>query len=152
MSDTASCFHCFEDTGKAGRGEDSFYDEQGHGPYCDDCRDLWIGFSQEVRKATNDCWRMLEGRTGLRKPDVGGPKIDMASLVQRAIDAATEELRAENAKLLAAGNAIIDVADECSEYCECEGGGMDDRYDVLNNRIIAWYVLTDKKQIAVPHE
>ena len=99
MSDIESCFNCYEDTGKAGKGENSFYDEQGHGPYCDVCRDLWLGFSKEVRTATNDCWRILEGRAGLKKPDVGSPKIDMANLVQQVLDAATEGLRAENARL-----------------------------------------------------
>lgn len=31
------CFHCDEQTGKAGRDEDSLYTPDGYGPYCEDC-------------------------------------------------------------------------------------------------------------------
>lgn len=32
-----TCFICGEKTGRAGRYDDSIYDEQGRGPYCESC-------------------------------------------------------------------------------------------------------------------
>lgn len=37
------CFICEAETGRAGRGEDSIYDEADEGPYCTDCRDGHAG-------------------------------------------------------------------------------------------------------------
>jgi hypothetical protein len=31
------CFKCGEPTGRAGKGDDSLYDEDGNGPYCSEC-------------------------------------------------------------------------------------------------------------------
>lgn len=31
------CIICDEPTGKAGPGDGSLYDDDGHGPFCDDC-------------------------------------------------------------------------------------------------------------------
>lgn len=31
------CCICDEPTGRAGKGEDSIYDEQGRGPFCEKC-------------------------------------------------------------------------------------------------------------------
>lgn len=33
------CFICEAETGRAGRGEDSIYDDADNGPYCEGCRD-----------------------------------------------------------------------------------------------------------------
>lgn len=33
------CWICDEPTGRAGRGEDSIYDADDNGPYCEDCRE-----------------------------------------------------------------------------------------------------------------
>ena len=35
------CCMCDEPTGKAGRGEDSLYTEDGRGPYCPGCWDVY---------------------------------------------------------------------------------------------------------------
>jgi len=47
------CFKCGEPTGRAGAGEDSLYDEQGQGPYCESCCDA---------KAENDVEQAREYR------------------------------------------------------------------------------------------
>lgn len=31
------CFLCGEETGRAGRGEDSMFDDEDNGPYCETC-------------------------------------------------------------------------------------------------------------------
>jgi hypothetical protein len=33
------CFLCDQPTGRAGIGEDSLYDDFGHGPFCESCWD-----------------------------------------------------------------------------------------------------------------
>jgi len=41
------CFKCGSPTGRAGRGEDSIYDDgDGSGPYCEDC---WRDRIEEAR-------------------------------------------------------------------------------------------------------
>ncbi len=37
------CVLCDEPTGNAGKGEDSFYLDNGDGPYCEDCFDILTG-------------------------------------------------------------------------------------------------------------
>jgi len=37
MLEIERCFLCDEPTGKAGRLDDSLYDEDGYGPYCEEC-------------------------------------------------------------------------------------------------------------------
>lgn len=34
------CFLCDQETGRAGRGEDSMFDDNDDGPYCEECREL----------------------------------------------------------------------------------------------------------------
>jgi len=33
------CYLCEQETGRAGRGEDSIYDRDDEGPYCEECRE-----------------------------------------------------------------------------------------------------------------
>lgn len=38
-NDLEYCFSCGEPTGRAGEAEDSLYNDQGEGPYCEGCWD-----------------------------------------------------------------------------------------------------------------
>lgn len=38
------CWSCDDPTGRAGRADDSLYDEDGGGPYCEDC---WAEYERE---------------------------------------------------------------------------------------------------------
>jgi hypothetical protein len=46
MSNYELCFICDERTGRAGRHEDSLYDADGNGPYCDSCWDALTDFQK----------------------------------------------------------------------------------------------------------
>ena len=46
------CCMCEEETGKAGKGDDSLYLDDGDGPFCDTCYTLLIG-----------CWVSLGGQS-----------------------------------------------------------------------------------------
>lgn len=42
------CSACGDPTGKAGKGDDSHYDSEGHGPFCDDCWEKHLEKQQET--------------------------------------------------------------------------------------------------------
>lgn len=55
MRDAEKCFVCDDETGRAGKGEDSLYDENDLGPYCPRCWGHVPGkvedLQEELRKA-----------------------------------------------------------------------------------------------------
>lgn len=44
------CFLCESLTGRTGRADDSIYDDDGNGPYCEDCHKLHPGKFMEDRE------------------------------------------------------------------------------------------------------
>ena len=58
MVEHECCCQCFEHTGRAGRGEDSLFTEEGDlGPYCQSCWDdveYWRGLAGEMMQALRD--------------------------------------------------------------------------------------------------
>lgn len=58
------CIRCDEPTGRAGEGDDSLYDEEGNGPYCQDCYDALHerGVTlDEIIAGTRDFWYSERG-------------------------------------------------------------------------------------------
>lgn len=53
MSDYERCFLCDEPTGRAGRADDSLYDEDGLGPYCEGCWDAAIDAALKNAETTD---------------------------------------------------------------------------------------------------
>lgn len=45
------CLFCGEPTGRAGEGNDSLYDDQGEGPYCESC---WDDHERDVAQQEYD--------------------------------------------------------------------------------------------------
>ena len=49
MKDKEYCCKCWNETGKAGRHDDSLFTDNGEGPYCENCWDI-IGGGSEMKK------------------------------------------------------------------------------------------------------
>ena len=53
MKDKEYCCKCGNETGKAGRGDDSLFTDTGEGPYCESCWDkIHAGSSKETKEQT----------------------------------------------------------------------------------------------------
>lgn len=62
------CIVCDSPTGRAGAGEDSLYDENGHGPYCEHCFEKYAGKdAMIVRLRSALCAFQIESGTQILK-------------------------------------------------------------------------------------
>lgn len=118
------CIVCEEPTGRAGAGEDSLYDDNGHGPFCGHCFEKYAGKDAEIARlrdystGLHDFVVWLSQRhehDGLSKGqiirmaarmDVGGKwqddhvKFDGRTAIE-VLDAEIASLKQENATLIA---------------------------------------------------
>ena len=95
MNKYEHCCQCGERTGKAGKGEDSLYLQNGVGPYCETCFEPFNALEVEIanlRAQIERAFQMLE---------INGVPRDRAKYVSNGIDVLATRLNREIADLRA---------------------------------------------------